>query len=90
MQTRKGSLVEAITNIVIGFSLNYGINLLTLPILWDPASPKLSAFYIGLVFTAVSLIRQYVIRRKFDGLKFGNRPMTEHERAEMKAQAGIR
>lgn len=72
MQTRKGSFIEAITNIVIGFSLNYGINLLTLPILWNPASPKLSAFYIGLVFTAVSLVRQYILRRKFNAAKFGN------------------
>jgi hypothetical protein len=74
MQTRKGSLVEAITNILIGFSLNFGVNLVTLPLLWNPASPGLSAFYIGLVFTAVSLIRQYVLRRWFDGLRFGNRP----------------
>lgn len=73
-QTRTGSLAEAVTNIVIGFALNFGINLLTLPILWDPASPKLSAFKIGLVFTAVSLLRQYILRRKFDSAKFGHTP----------------
>ena len=71
-QTKFGSFTEACTNIAIGFSLNFFINLATLPLLWNPASPKLSAFYIGLVFTAVSLIRQFVLRRWFNGLKFGN------------------
>lgn len=69
MQTRKGSLVEAVTNILIGFSLNFGINLLTLPWLWDPTRPAQSAFNIGLVFTAVSLIRSYVLRRVFTNLR---------------------
>ena len=66
MQTWLGSVVEAHSNILIGFPLNYAVNLATLPWLWDPASPKLSAFYIGLVFTAVSLVRQLVIRRWFN------------------------
>lgn len=68
-QSWLGSFWEANANIVIGFSLNYGINLLTLPLLWNPASPKLSAFYIGLVFTAVSYARQMVLRRWFNGIK---------------------
>lgn len=71
-QTKLGSFVEAWTNIGIGFSLNWSINLITLPILWNPASPKLSAFYIGLVFTGVSLTRQFLIRRYFNKSKFGN------------------
>ena len=37
-------------------------------------SLKLSAFYIGLVFTAVSLVRQYLLRRVFNRAKFGNAP----------------
>jgi hypothetical protein len=72
MQTRLGSFVESWANIVIGFSLNWGVNLLTLPWLWDPSSPKLSAFKIGLVFTAISLVRSFLIRRYFNGMKFGN------------------
>lgn len=71
MQTRLGSIAEAWTNIGIGFSLNWGVNILVLPWLWHADSPKLSAFHIGLVFTAVSLIRQYILRRWFNGLKFG-------------------
>lgn len=59
-------------NIGIGFVLNYGVNLLILPILFDKAHPALSAFWIGCVFTVVSVVRQLVIRRWFNGLKFGN------------------
>lgn len=72
-QTMLGSFVEANANVVIGFSINWTLNLLTLPLLWDPASPKLSAFYIGLVFTAASYIRQMVLRRYFNRIKFGNK-----------------
>jgi hypothetical protein len=72
MQTRFGSFVESWANIVIGFSLNFGVNLATLPWLWDPSSPKLSAFKIGLVFTAISLVRSFLIRRYFNGMKWGN------------------
>lgn len=71
-QTKTGSFTEACTNILIGFSLNFFINIITLPLLWNPASPKLSAFYIGLVFTAVSLTRQFVLRRWFNKISFGN------------------
>lgn len=84
MQTRLGSFVESWANIVIGFSLNWGVNLLTLPWLWDPKSPKLSAFKIGLVFTAISLVRSFLIRRYFNGLKFGNK--VEHR--QLVAQIG--
>ena len=73
-QTKLGSFVEAWANIGVGFSINWTINVLTLPWLWNPDSPKLSAFYIGLVFTAISLTRQFLLRRWFDGLKFGNKP----------------
>lgn len=70
-QTKVGSIAEAWTNILIGFSLNWGVNILVLPWLWDAANPRSSAFNIGLVFTAVSLVRQFVLRRYFNGLKFG-------------------
>lgn len=71
-QTKTGSFVEALSNIGVGFTLNWTLNILTLPVLWNPASPKLSAFYIGLVFTAASLARQFIIRRYFNKAKFGN------------------
>lgn len=72
-QTRLGSHVEAWTNLGIGFSLNMVANILLLPILWDPARPVLSSFRIGVAMTLVSYARQYVLRRFFNGLKWGNK-----------------
>jgi hypothetical protein len=31
-----------------------------------------AAFEIGLIFTVISLARQYVLRRYFNGLRFGH------------------
>jgi hypothetical protein len=68
-QSWLGSIVEMKANLVFGFALNYGINLVILPLLWNPASPKLSAFYIGCVFTVASVVRQLVIRRRMNKSK---------------------
>lgn len=63
-QTRRGSLVEALTNIVIGFSINYAANLLILP-LFGFHIGLAANFWMGCIYTAVSLVRQYAIRRWF-------------------------
>jgi len=70
-QTKLGSWAETWANIAVGFSINYGANLLVLPWFGLGVTPR-SAFGIGLVFTAISLIRGYVLRRWFNSLKFGN------------------
>jgi hypothetical protein len=71
-QTKLGSFVEAWANIAVGFTVNWLANMAILPLFGFAVTP-LSAFQIGLWFTAVSLLRQYVLRRWFNGLKFGNR-----------------
>lgn len=73
-QTKFGSFVEAWANIAVGFGINFGANLVLLPLLWDPSYPTHSAFAIGLCFTAISLIRQFLLRRVFNRAKFGNKP----------------
>lgn len=71
-QTRIGSLAEAAANIAVGFTINWTANMLVLP--WFGFNGTGSqAFGIGLVFTAISLARSYVLRRWFNGLRFGNR-----------------
>lgn len=70
-QTWLGSIVEANANVVIGFAINWTANITFLPFLWNPHSPKLSALYIGIVFTLISYARQLVLRRWFNGMKFG-------------------
>lgn len=71
MQTRMGSFVEAWANILVGFTINFIANLAVLPLFGFNVTPT-DAFGIGLVFTAISLARSYIIRRFFNGLRFGN------------------
>jgi len=72
-QTRLGSFVEAWANIAVGFGVNWSCNMLFLPLFGFDSLTAAKAFGIGVVFTVVSLVRQYVLRRWFNGLKFGNR-----------------
>jgi hypothetical protein len=71
VQTKLGSFIEAWVNIGIGFSINFTANLIVLPMFGFNVTP-IDAFGIGLVFTAISLARSYVIRRWFNGMRFGN------------------
>lgn len=64
-QSHKRSWYEATTNIVIGFSINYCANL----IIFRGFGYNLSLsdnLYIGVIFTFLSLVRQFVIRRWFN------------------------
>jgi hypothetical protein len=64
-QTRKQSMIEAWTNIVIGFSVNYVANYLFLPLI-GASFTMAENFWIGWLYTAISIIRQYVIRRFYN------------------------
>jgi hypothetical protein len=70
-QTKLGSFVEAWANIAVGFTINFAANMTILPWFGFKVSAG-SAFEIGLIFTAISLARSYVLRRWFNGLKFGH------------------
>jgi hypothetical protein len=69
MQTHLGSFIEAWANIAIGFSINWFANMLILPLYGFHIKPG-AAFSMGLLFTVISLVRSYVIRRWFNGLHF--------------------
>lgn len=71
MQTRKGSVTEAVANTTIGWLINFSANLVVLPLFGFDVTPS-QAFGIGVIFTGISLVRSYVIRRFFNGLRFGN------------------
>lgn len=71
-QTRRGSLIESWANIAIGGSINWIATLMIVPVLWNPASPKLSSLYMTAFYTGVSLVRSYTLRRVFNKSKFGN------------------
>lgn len=64
-QTRLGSLYEAIINVVIGFGINFTANMLIFPLFGFHISPGAN-FLMGLIYTAISIARSYVIRRWFN------------------------
>jgi len=72
-QTRLGSFVEAWGNIAVGFAINWACNLAVLPLFGFDSLTAAKAFGIGVIFTGISFVRQYVLRRWFNGLRWGNR-----------------
>lgn len=67
-QTRLGSWLEAWANIAIGFAINWCANMIVLP--WFGFHVTASAaFHIGLVFTVISLVRSYALRRVFNRIR---------------------
>ena len=70
-QTKLGSFTEAWANIAVGFGINWTANMLVLPLFGFDVTGS-EAFGIGVIFTGISLVRSYVLRRWFNGLKFGN------------------
>ena len=65
MQTKKQSLLESLTNTFLGFGVSY-IALLLINALYGLELTLIDSFEIVLIFTIVSIIRNYVIRRFFN------------------------
>lgn len=64
-QTKLGSFYEACINVAIGFAINFVANLVILPLFWFDITLT-DNLYIGLLYTVVSVVRSYVVRRWFD------------------------
>ena len=64
-QTRLGSFIEAWINVAIGFAINFCANLLILPLIGFHISVGQNLF-IGVLYTVISVLRSYVIRRWFN------------------------
>jgi len=62
-QTVRESMIEAWENIFWGFLINWTANLLILPIYVDEIS-MWQAFLMGWPYTVISLVRQFIIRRR--------------------------
>ncbi len=67
MQSRLGSLVESLANVAIGYGVAVGAQLLVFP-LFGVVIPLSSNLAIGIIFTLVSLVRSYLLRRLFNFL----------------------
>lgn len=64
-QTRLGSLIESGANISIGYGVALASQILIFP-LYQIHIPLTTNLWIGVWFTAVSLVRSYTIRRLFN------------------------
>ena len=67
MQSRKHSIIESCTNIIIGYFVALGSQLVIFPAFGVHVSFKTN-LWIGAWFTLVSLVRSYIVRRAFNKL----------------------
>ena len=65
MQSKKQSAIESLTSTTIGIIIGIVLNLTILPIFGYPVS-VVDSLWISAIFTAVSVIRSYVVRRIFN------------------------
>ena len=65
MQSRLLSAVEAGTNVLISYLVSVAANIIVLPMFGYDVT-IFDSFAIGLAFTAISLVRSYVLRRVFN------------------------
>jgi hypothetical protein len=64
-QTRLGSLIEAIINVIIGFAINFTANMLIFPLFGFHITPGAN-FAMGMIYTVISVARSYCVRRWFN------------------------
>lgn len=62
------SLIEALVNVVIGYAVAVATQILVFPLFGLSAEFE-DALAIGAVFTVVSIIRSFVLRRIFEALR---------------------
>ena len=68
MQSKTMSLIESIINVLVGYSISVLAQIIIFPVFGINISIE-SNLKIGLFFTAVSIIRSYILRRIFNGIK---------------------
>jgi hypothetical protein len=65
MQSRRQSLIEAITNVVVGYALAVLTQIVVFP--WFGLKVSLNDnLAIGAIFVIISLLRSYALRRLFE------------------------
>ena len=69
MQSRTMSLIEAIANVLVGYGVAVATQEVVFPLFGLQASLDQN-LAIGLIFTVVSLVRSYMLRRVFNLLHY--------------------
>lgn len=63
-QTKLSSFIEVLVNTVIGYLINYFANIIIFP-LFNLHISLSANILMGLIYTVISVVRSYVIRRWF-------------------------
>jgi hypothetical protein len=64
-QSRKGSALEALTNVAVGYGVNCTANALLFPLFgWHITTTQ--NITLGVIYTVISLVRSYVLRRFYN------------------------
>lgn len=72
MQSRLSSFIEAIANVAIGYAIAVATQVAVFP-LFGIETRVSDTLAIGAIFTAVSILRSYALRRLFERIKTGRR-----------------
>ena len=70
-QSRSMSMVEAVANVAIGFGVAIGTQFLVFPLFGIGIGAR-SHLALGGIFTVVSLVRSYALRRLFERIRVRN------------------
>lgn len=68
MQTKLMSFVESWANVLIGFVVSFVSNMLILPLFGFRISIS-DNLIIGVIYTAISVVRSYCVRRFFNRIR---------------------
>ena len=64
-QTKKQSIIEVVANTVVGFIISVGVSVVIFPLMGIPVTFG-ENLGITLIFTVISLVRSFVMRRIFN------------------------
>ena len=65
MQTRKQSAIEAMMNIVVGYTINFIANMTLFPLFgWEISVQQ--NLLLGVLYTLISFARSYLLRRFYN------------------------
>ena len=67
-QSRVVSLFEAVANVVVGYGVAVVVQIILFPVFGLGVTVRQN-LVIGLVFTAVSVVRSYLLRRIFESVR---------------------
>ena len=65
MQSKRESMIETLTSVFVGWLIGVILNLTVLP-LFDYNITVVDSLWVSLIFTAISVVRGYLIRRFFN------------------------